>query len=358
MATNRRQRAASAGRGPQRGSGSLVAAKALFGGATGRWATGMLKAALAEGRSLNAAALRTLDTLRKEDWEFFDDALVREGTIRLVGVGDLMGAGLVKNVPNALGKMVFGYEKVTDMDPATTSLDGLSRTPNDRLEFDLSQIPLPITHKDFFINLRALSASKESGQSLDTTQVAAAGRVVTEQLEKMLFQGGPTFGQLPIYGYMTHPDRIQTVSFDGSKHWGDPTKTGPSYLADLQAGKAALHANRMFGPYWVYVPADAGVYLDNDYVPTGGTNSTGTIRQRLAAVEGIRGIRVADQLPSGNVIIVQATEDVTCWVNGETLQTVQWDEYGGFEINFKAFAIGVPLIRSDIQGRSGVCHID
>jgi hypothetical protein len=45
----------------------------------------------------------------------------------------------------------------------------------------------------------------------------------------------------------------------------------------------------------------------------------------------------------------QDTVDVAAWVQGEPLQTVQWDEYGGFEINFKAFAIGVPLIRTDPQ---------
>jgi hypothetical protein len=317
----------------------------------------MLKKAFTEGRALSAAALRTLDTLRHEDWKVFDDALIQEATIRLVGVADLMAAGLTRPVANALGKMVFGYEKITDMDPATTSLDGLSRTTNDRQEFDLSQIPLPITHKDFFINLRMLSASRERGEGLDTTQVRTAGRVVAEQLEKMLFQGGPTFGGLPIYGYMTAPQRITSVNFDGTKDWGDATKTGPSYLADLLASLTALHANRMFGPYTVYVPSDAGVVLDNDYVPTAGTNSTGTIRNRLRQVNGISDIRVADQLPSGNVIIKQDTVDVAAWVQGENLQTVQWDEYGGFEINFKAFAIGVPLIRSDAAGRSGVCHL-
>lgn len=348
MATNRRKEAPT----------SVSDAKSLFSGSGGRWATAQLKKAMAEGRALNAAALRTLDTLRKEDWQFFDEALVQEAVIRLVGVGDLMAAGLTRPVPNSLGKMVFGYEKVTDMDPATTSLDGISRTDNDRQEFELSQIPLPITHKDFFINLRALSASKERGEALDTTQVRTAGRVVAEQLEKMLFQGGPQFGSLPIYGYMTHPDRITSVNFSGGLNWGNPSKTGPQYLTDLLNALTALHANRMYGPYWVYVPSDAGVVLDNDYVPTAGTNSTGTIRQRLEAVSGIKAIRVADQLPSGNVIIVQATQDVTCWVNGEQLQSVQWDEYGGFQINFKAFAIGVPLIRSDAAGRSGLCHID
>jgi hypothetical protein len=333
-------------------------AQALFGGASGRWATSMLKKAALEGKALSAAALRTLDTLRHEEWKFFDDALVEEALIRLVGVADLVGAGLTRPVANALGKTVFGYEKVTFMDEATVSLDGISRTNNDRQEFDLNQIPLPITHKDFFINLRELAASREKGEPLDTTQVRTAGRVVAEKAEKMLFQGGPTFGGMPIYGYMTHPDRL-TQSFDSSKNWGDSTKTGPSFIVDVIAAlkKLASSTNRMFGPYWIYVPADAGVVIQNDYVPQSGTAATGTIQQRIEAVANIKAVRVADQLPTGNVIFVQATSDVATWVSGETLQTVQWDEYGGFELNFKAFQIAVPLIRSDAQGRSGVCHL-
>jgi len=336
----------------------VSAASSLFSGSTGRWATSMLKAAALKGEALTAAALRTADTLRHDEWKFFDDVLVKAAVIRLIGVGDLLGAGLVRNVPNALGKTVFGYEKETDMSPASTSMDGISRTANDRVEFKPGFLPLPITHKDFFINLRLLSASREKGESLDTTQVALAGRVVAEQLEKMLFQGGPTFSGMPIYGYTTAPDRVTTVSFNGGKDWGDNTKAGDSFLTDLLAGITALKANRMYGPYWVYAPADAEMNLEKDYIAASATNSTGSIRQRLESVASVQSLKIADQLPSGNLIIVQATSDVVSWVQGETLQTVQWDEYGGFEINFKAFAIGAPLIRSDYSGKSGVCHIN
>lgn len=334
----------------------LDTGKTLFSGAGGRWATSMLKKAALEGRALSASALRTLDTLRHEEWKFFDDALVMEAVIRLVGVADLIGAGLTFPVSNALGKTVFGYEKVTDMDPATTSMDGITRSDNDRQEFELGQLPLPITHKDFFINIRTLAASREKGEALDTTQVRTAGRVVAEQLEKMLFQGGKTFGGLAIYGYTTAPQRNHGT-FTDTKDWGDATKTGPAFVADVLKAITALQADRMYGPYWVYVPTDAGVNLDNDYVPTGATASSGTIRERLAKINGVAKLSVADQLPSGSVIVVQATSDVTGWVLGENLQTVQWDEYGGFEVNFKAFAIGVPLIRHDAANRSGVYHM-
>lgn len=328
---------------------NVESAKSLFYGSGGRWATQQLKAAALSGKALSAACLRTADTLRHEEWKFFDDAVLEEAKIRLRGVADLMSAGLVKNVPNALGKTVFGYEKVTDMDPASTTLDGRARTNNDRMEFELNQLPLPITHKDFFLNLRTLSASREKGESLDTMQARTAGRVVAEQLEKMLFQGGPTFGGLSIPGYLTAPN-VNTSGFGTNGDWGQTAKTGADMLADTLTMLRALQGDRMYGPYWLYVPTDAGVNLENDFK----ANVSQTIRQRLESIDGIAGVRVADQLPTSNVVLVQATEDVTCWVQGDNIQTVQWDEYGGFELNFKVFAIGVPLIRSDAAGRSGV----
>ena len=86
-------------------------------------------------------------------------------------------------------------------------------------------------------------------------------------------------------------------------------------------------------------------------------NGDKSIRQRLMEVDRLVNIRVADQLTAGNVILVQATSDVVVLVEGEPLQTIQWDIEGGFRINFKAFAIQVPLIRDDPDGRSGIQHM-
>jgi uncharacterized linocin/CFP29 family protein len=327
-------------------------ARTLFAGASGRWATQQLKAAVMAGRGLTTKALRTLDTLRHEEWKFFDEALVAEAAIRLVAVGDLISAGLTRPVPNALGKLVFGYEKVTDMDEAIVSLDGLARSDNDVQEFLLNQLPLPITHKDFFINLRKLVASRDSGEALDTTQVRTAGRVVAEALENMLINGGPSFGGLPIYGYTTQPQRLYYKFGNTNQPWNNSGKTGEEMLADVIYALGKLHANRAFGPYVIYVPSATGVRLEDDFK----ANSDKTIRQRLLEIENIRAVRTADQLATDQVLIVQMTMDTAAWVQGESLQTIQWDEYGGMQINFKAMAIGVPLVRSDAQGRSGVFH--
>ncbi len=334
-------------------SGAAVQSAAqFFTGANGKWASEQFRAAMRAGEQPNIAHLRTLDTLRKDEWKTFDQVLIEEATIRLKGVADLRAAGLVRTVPNGLGKTVYEYEKVTDMNPAQTSMDGLTRTENDRLEFTLAQLPMPITHKDFNINLRTLMASRSSGEALDTTQIRMAGRLIAEQVENMLFNGGRQFGGLPIYGYRTHPNR-NTVAFGTNGNWVQVAKTGENMVADIQTLKGLAEVDRMYGPFHVYLPANYSVVVDNDYK----ANSDKTIRQRIMEIDGIRGISVSDQLPANNIVLVQMTPDVVVLVEGAPLQTVQWDVEGGFQINFKGMTIQVPLVRADAQGRSGIVHM-
>ncbi len=320
--------------------------------ASGHWAGERMLAAMKEGRPLAAAELRTLDTLRKDEWIAFDQALIEEGSIRLRGIADLISAGLTIPVANALGKTIFEYEKVNDMDPAVTSLDGLARGNNDRQTFSLSNLPLPITHKDFNISMRTLAASRERGESLDTTQVRTAGRLVAEQLESLLFAGGSTYGGSPLYGYTTHPDR-NTGSFQTNGNWTNGAKVGADYVEDILFMMAVLETDRFYGPYILYVASGVGLELEEDFK----SNSDKTIRQRLLEIENLSDIRTADQVPTDEIVLVQMTRDVVALVDGEPLQTVQWDIYGGMAVAFKAFAIQVPLIRSDAQGRSGIYHM-
>lgn len=340
----------------------LEEGKSFFSGSSGRWAGEQMARAVSSGQSLNPnclrlmqdagpAELRALATLRKDEWIHLDNALVEEGMIRLKGVADLMAAGLSINVPNAMGKTVFQYENVTDMNPAQVSLDGAVMTEQDRQEFDIGNLPLPITHKDFFINLRTLTASRERGESLDTTQVRTAGRLVAEETERMLYLGGKTFGGNTIYGYLTHPNRNLTTW--GTGVWSAAARTGEQILLDVLTMIAAAEADRFYGPYWLYIPRNTSTKFEEDFKD----NSDKTIRQRISEVDGIRAIQVVDQLTADNIVLVQATIDVAAMVEGVPLQTVQWDVSGGFIINFKAFQIAIPLIRADAQGRSGVVHM-
>jgi uncharacterized linocin/CFP29 family protein len=326
--------------------------KLFWGGASGRWAGEQLLRALQNNVPLTPQVLRTLDTLRKDEWIEFDEALVRAAVIRLRGVADLRALGLTRPARGGLGKTVFQWEKVTDMEPAQVSMDGMARTENDRQEFELSSLPLPIIHKDFFLNLRTLLASRERGETLDTTQIETAGRLIAERLELMLFQGGPTFAGLPIYGYTTHPNRNQQP-FITNGAWDQAAKTGENILADVLAAIGKLEADRMYGPYGLYVPSGFSLHLEEDFK----ANSDKTIRQRLLEVDRLQFINVADQCPANKCVLVQLTPDVITLVDGEPLQTIQWDIQGGFQINFKGFMMSVPLIRVDSEERCGVCII-
>ena len=51
----------------------------------------------------NVNALRTNDTLRKDEWELFDETVVEVARERLVGVGDLIERNLRLDVANPLG---------------------------------------------------------------------------------------------------------------------------------------------------------------------------------------------------------------------------------------------------------------
>ena len=324
----------------------------FWGGSSGRWAGEQLLKALQEGKPLTTSALRTADTLRKNEWQEYDEALVSAALIRLRAVADVIGAGLTRPITGGFGKTVYQYEKINNMLPANVSIDGMAKTENDRQEFTIAGIPLPIIHKDFFLNLRTLLASRERGEALDTTQVRMAGRVIAEKQESMLFSGGPTFAGLPIYGLTNHPN-INNVQFGSHGAWDLAACVGTDILADVLKAITKLESVRMFGPYFVWVPTAYSVKLEDDFK----TYASQTIRQRLESISGIKSIRVADQCPAGKIVVCQATVETVAMVQGEPLQNIQWDIEGGFQINFKAFQIAVPLIRADAQGRCGVVHM-
>lgn len=331
----------------------IASGKGFWGGSSGRWAGEQLMKALASNQDISPALLRTLSTLRRDEWKAFDDALVDVARERLFAVADLIERGLTSKVSGSMGKTVLEYENVSDMNDAQVSMDGASQTENDRVDFDSASLPLPITHKDFWINLRTLVASRNRGDSLDTTQIRVAGRKVADAQENLLVNGSTKkFQALPIYGYTTHPSR-NLDSFGTNGAWSAAAKTGENMLDDLLSMLALMDGDKMSGPFMLYVPKDAKQNLEKDFK----ANSSQTVRQRLLSVDGIAGIKPLSTLATANVVLVQMTEDTVKLVQGEALQTIQWDTQGGMHVNFKAFMIQVPLVRADQEGNCGLVHM-
>lgn len=299
----------------------------------------------------NVNGLRTLDTLRKDEFLMLDEAVIKIAEERLIGVADLMGRGLTTNLSNGLGTTVFQWETQSGMTAAELNMDGVTAGEGDRVTYNLNSMPLPIIHKDFFITRRALEASRTRGEPLDVSNAEAAARQVAELAEDLLFNGASlTFGGGSLQGYRTATNR-NTVTL--TQNWDDSAKTGEEMLADVISMISAANADFMFGPYMLYVPGLYWTQLQEDFK----ANSDRTILERIRAVAGIIDVKPADALPPNNVLLVQMSTDVVKEVVGLQPTVVQWEAHGGMRINFKVMAIMVPRIASDANSRSGIVHL-
>jgi uncharacterized linocin/CFP29 family protein len=296
----------------------------------------------------------TTTTMRKEDWIHLDEVILKAARPRLKAVADLRANGNVLNLPNGMAHTVLQTETQSRMNKASVSMDGMRENANDRPEFGLNSLPLPITHKDFNYSARNLMSSRNGGTALDTTSAEEAGRAVAEEAEQMLIgtsdYNGYNFGGGQIYGYTTFPSR-QTKNFSEPDGTSDD---GTVFITELNAALAQLRAVFQFGPYTLYTGVSWSQYLSADYNTAGGTGQT--LAQRVLAIQEIENIVPLDYLTGFNLLIVQKTNNVVREVIGMDITTVQWDTHGGMQKNFKVMAIMVPQLRADFNGSTGILH--
>ena len=290
-------------------------------------------------------------TLRHDEWKQLDDALIKVAKQRLNVVADLRAAGLTYSISNGMGKTVLMSEKMSDINPATISMDPARKGPSDRPEFDLVNLPLPVIHKDFFINARQLAASRNGGSPLDTTMAELAGRRVSEEIEKLALGTAGTFsyGGGTIYGLTNYPSRITAVLTAPTASAWVPATTVKEVLDMRQKSMDKFH----YGPWVLYTAPAWDEYLDDDYSSAKGDN---TLRQRIEQIRGIQSVKTADYLTGFQMLLVQQTTDVIREVIGMDMTTVQWETEGGMQLNFKVMAIMVPQLRDDANGNTGLVH--
>lgn len=298
-----------------------------------------------------AVPINNATTLRKDEWKQMDEAVLKISRYRLTGIADLESRGLVYNITNGLGTTVLEYENISDMNDAEVDMDGETEGRNDRVQYDIAYLPLPITHKDFRLNIRQLEASRTRGAALDTTQIEIATRKVIEKMEGYLFNGSGstayTFGGGSIYGYLTHPNRVTGTLHAG---WDDSAATGTGIIADVLAMKQALINIKQYGPYGIYIPTEYETALDEDYEDT----YSKTVRQRILDIGNVEFIKVSDYMTADNVVMVQLQSETVRMVNALPIAPLLWEEKGGMVQKFKIMGIKVPQIRADQDGNCGV----
>lgn len=294
---------------------------------------------------VNATAL-----LRYDEWKDIDRTVIEAATLRMVGLSDLRARGLVHNL-GSIGQTISLWESQSDMTEADISMSAITRGEKDTPAYDTQQVPVPIVHKDFSVELRRLTASRAFGASIDVTAASIAGRVVAERSEKMLFLGAPVkVNGATIYGYLTHPNRN---TIDLAENWDLAATTGADILDDVQQMLAASRADKHYGPWVLYIPGTYEGRMGDDYRD----QDNRTIRQRILDLGSILEIKVADFLPANNVVLVQMTPDVVDLAIAQDITTVQWSIMGGMQEEFKVMAVWVPRIKADFSGNSGIVHL-
>ncbi len=290
----------------------------------------------------------TTATLRKDDWKILDDAIVQVSKERLRLVADLKAAGLTFTIPQGMGKTVLETETVGDVSDAIISMDGLRESTDDRPEFELGLLPLPIIHKDFQFSVRQILASRNGGSPIDTTTAMLSSRKVSEAVEKLALgrTSAYVYGGGTIYGMTNYTSVLtQVLTAPTAGGW-----TAATLLTEILAMRTTSVADFHYGPWMLYFAPSWDAYLDEDYNATSGV----TLRERIKKVSGIMDIRTLDYMQNYDVVMLQMTSDVMRMIIGMDITTLQWDTKGGMQKNFKIMTIVVPQLRKDQNDNTGI----
>jgi hypothetical protein len=216
---------------------------------------------------------------------------------------------------------------------------------------EIGHLPLPIISKDFSYSAREIAVSQSGGTPLDTTTAEMAGRKVAEQVEKLALgvASSYTYGGGTVYGATNYTNALtKTMTAPTASGWA-ATTTVEEVLAMRGQSQAAYY----YGPWMLYTSPSWDAYLDNDYSAAKGDN---TLRQRLAAIEGIEGVRTLDYLTGYKMLLIQMTSEVIRMVVGMEIMTIQWETVGGLRRHFKVMCILVPQFRADQNGNTGLVY--
>ena len=302
-------------------------------------------------KSYKTIQTNTNGVLRREEWQQLDAAIIPASESRLNGIQSLIARGLVYNLGNAMGTTVLETHDQSDAFEAELTMDGVTRTKGDRLEFGAVYLPLPIIHVDYEINSRVLEASRRLGNPLDTSSAERAARKVSEKLEQMLFSNAKySFGGGTIHSYLNFPHRNTLTILP----WTDTGVTGRNIVDMVLGMKQASINNLHYGPWELYIPTAYETLLDEDYDTSGA--STQTIRERILKIAGLLDVKVIDTLPVNNVVLVQMSVNTVRLVRGMGITNVQWSTQGNMLHQYKVMTIQVPQIRADHNQKSGIVH--
>lgn len=303
------------------------------------------------GRNVAVPTVNANATLLRLEWTLLDEVVIRAALPRLRAVADVRGRGLQFTIPNGMAKTVLQTQAQSDVSGATISMDGLADSQADRPQYNLTNLPLPIIHKDFSFSARQIAVSRNGSMPLDLSMAELAARRVAEGAEQLLLgvSSSYSYGGGAIYGFTNFPSRTTySLSSPLASGW-----TPRATLLDVLAMRLASQQHFHYGPWVLYTSLAWDRFLDDDLSIYKGDL---TLRDRLRRIEGIEDVVTLDYLNGYDMVLVQMTTDVCREVVGMDITTVQWETHGGMQLNFKVMCILVPQLRADYKGNTGIVH--
>lgn len=299
------------------------------------------------------SGMATNALLRKNEWERIDRVVKDVARTQLVVVADLLAYGLRADL-GGLGTILSTYEMITDMSDAAIDMAADTESEKDTVGFEPVSLPVPIIHKDFQIDVRSLQASRNQGDSLDTTNVAVATRKVRDTMEALTVNGT---GAVTVKGYSIQgfTNKTGRSADTAANYGGGDFGTALNGYKTINGMMAALQARGFYGPYGCYVARTQFGQLRNYLNDGSGLSEYQSIMNNLGPV-GLRYVKASDQLSDGNVILFQLTQDVVDIAIGVDITAVQWEERGGMIQKFKVMTAMVPRIKGNSSSTVGVAH--
>ena len=267
-------------------------------------------------------------------------------------LNDVRSAGLTSRL-DGLGTLIAEWQREGDITGAQIDMDARTVAQNDRVQFDITGTPVPITHKSFNVHTRHELASQRGGRpSMSSRMGVLAAIKVGQSNEQTLLDGVPglTVDQKKVYGYRTHPSRITgTTSADWAVSGGDAIVSDTLDIVD------ALRADLIDGDVTIYVAEDIWTNLQNDYSATKGSN---TIYDRVLAIAQVGMLKPARFLADGEVIAVTLNAQTIDVAIAQDTSVVQWNVLSPFETEYKVFNALVPILMDTKSGRLGLAHFN
>ena len=310
------------------------------------------------GKNVAVPVANANASLLRLEWTELDQVVIRAALPRLRAVADVRGRGLQMTIPNGLAKTVLQTQAQSDVNAASISMDGLADGTADRPAYNLTNLPLPIIHKDFSFSARQIATSRNGAMPLDLSMAELAARRVAEGAEQLLLgvSSSYSYGGGTIYGFTNFPSRM-TYSLINPDLSASYTSWIPRMtVQDVLNMRFLSQQHHHYGPWVLYTSLAWDQYLDDDLNAVDANSSNITLRDRLRRIDGIEDVVTLDYLNGYDMVLVQMTTDVVREVVGMDITTIQWETHGGMQLNFKVMCILTPQLRADFLGNTGIVH--